>query len=389
VGVGVGVRTFALVCALPLALAALPLEADDGARLVVPAGFSLEIIAHVAGARELAATPGGGLVVGTLRNEIVLVRDAEGKPAAPQTFARIDEAPDAGVALSGSSLYVGTHGGVWRIPMGGGDDATAGKPVKLEAVRTSSGGGHRTTTVAVLGSRVYAGVGSSCNACTETDPTRASVQEFGLDGGAMQAKAVHIRNPIALAVDSHGELWAGVAGQDELEHGHPYEIFDAVTRHPGVADYGWPACYENHRSAASAGSAGSAGGDCAHQTVPRVVFPAYETPIGATFYPVHESGHYAFPAAYAGGAFVTLHGSWHQPPVPPRVVFVPMRDGEPVTPVDWSDPSKQWREFVGGFQQDDGSRIGRPTGIAVGSEGSLFVADDAAGVIYRIRPVHG
>jgi glucose/arabinose dehydrogenase len=196
----------------------------------------------------------------------------------------------------------------------------------------------------------------------------------------MQAKAVHIRNPIALAVDPRGELWAGVAGQDELEHGHPYEIFDAVTRHPGVPDYGWPTCFENHRSA------GSAGGDCAHQTVARVVFPAYETPIGAVFYPAHPTGRFAFPAPYAGGAFVTLHGSWHQPPVPPRVVFVPMRDGEPATPVDWSDPGKQWREFVGGFQRDDGSRIGRPTGIAVGTEGSLFVADDTAGVIYRIRP---
>ena len=34
----------------------------------------------------------------------------------------------------------------------------------------------------------------------------------------------------------------------------------------------------------------------------------------------------------------------------------------------------------------DGARIARPTGIAVGPEGSLFVSDDKAGEIYRIRP---
>jgi glucose/arabinose dehydrogenase len=120
--------------------------------------------------------------------------------------------------------------------------------------------------------------------------------------------------------------------------------------------------------------------------IPRVVFPAYNTPIGATFYPLHPTGKYAFPAEYAGGAFVALHGSWHEPLVPPRVAFVAIKGDEPLKPVDWSDPSAQWREFVGGFQRADESRIGRPTGIAVGPEGSLFVADDQAGVVYRIRP---
>jgi glucose/arabinose dehydrogenase len=69
-------------------------------------------------------------------------------------------------------------------------------------------------------------------------------------------------------------------------------------------------------------------------------------------------------------------------------VFVPLRADEPLTAIDWSDPEKQWREFLGGFQNRNGSRNGRPTGVAVGPEGSLFVADDAAGVIYRIRPTH-
>jgi glucose/arabinose dehydrogenase len=63
-------------------------------------------------------------------------------------------------------------------------------------------------------------------------------------------------------------------------------------------------------------------------------------------------------------------------------------DGDlPVKPVNWQNPNAQWTDFVSGFQTGCQTRVGRPTGIAVGSKGSLFVADDAAGKIYRIRPL--
>ena len=59
----------------------------------------------------------------------------------------------------------------------------------------------------------------------------------------------------------------------------------------------------------------------------------------------------------------------------------------PAHSVNWSDPTAQWLEFVSGYQQDGTPRrFGRPAGIAVGPQGDLFVADDAAGAIYRIRP---
>ncbi len=127
--------------------------------------------------------------------------------------------------------------------------------------------------------------------------------------------------------------------------------------------------------------------------IPRIVFPAYETPIGAVFYRPREHGSYAFPKRFSGGLFVTLHGSWHGPAqglsgyMPPLVVFVPMRADSPDRAVDWNDPSRQWIPFLGGFQDGgSNSRAGRPTGIAVGPQGDLFVADGQSGAIYRIRP---
>ena len=51
-----------------------------------------------------------------------------------------------------------------------------------------------------------------------------------------------------------------------------------------------------------------------------------------------------------------------------------------------NDPTKQLKDFMYGFQDPSGNRIGRTTGLAVGVDGSLFVADDQTGGIYRIRP---
>jgi len=74
--------------------------------------------------------------------------------------------------------------------------------------------------------------------------------------------------------------------------------------------------------------------------------------------------------------------------IAPHVAFVPMNGDVPVTPVNWNDPTAQWHDFLTGFQNNANNdiRIGRPTGIAVGPNGSLFVADDQSGSIYRIRP---
>jgi glucose/arabinose dehydrogenase len=321
---------------------------------------------------------------------VYVVRNAEGQAAQPQVFATLPDSPAAGVALAATggnpALYAGTQFGIYRIAYTAGDTRARSAPVKIASVRPGGSSDHSTTSLAIVGSTLYASVGSSCNACTESDPPRATIRQLRLDGSGLSARAVHIRNAIALAVNPATQsLWAADAGQDALTQGHPYEFFDDVSSHAGIANYGWPDCEENRH-------AYSPGADCSSAVVPRVAFPAYETPIGAAFYPPNQTGAYAFPPAYRGGAFLTMHGSWHTDSsgafaAPPRVVFVPMNGDAPKTAVNWSDPSAQWNDFLSGFQSSDGrTRTGRPTGIAIGPSGSLFVADDQTGNIYRIRP---
>jgi glucose/arabinose dehydrogenase len=375
--------------------------ATQQASFRVPGGFLIETIASVPEARELVALPNGSLIVGTLGRDVYVVPDAEGRADTPKVFATLDDDRAAGVAFaaSRSEIYVATTKHIWAIAYHG--ETKASIVWVIADVRTgpivpgTDGDIHTTTSIAYVGGRLYAAAGSSCNAtmdggktpCTEVDPTRAAVSVMNPDGSGLTQRAKRIRNAIALMVDQEtGSLWVGGAGQDDLPAGHPYEFLDNLSAHRGDADYGWPECEENRH-------AYWAGYDCSATVEPLVELPAYSTIIGATFYPQHEREAYAFPTRYHGGLFAAMHGSWHRDDngcfvAPPRVIFVPMDGDRPVKPVDWQNPNAQWTDFLSGFQSGCKTRIGRPTGIAVGPKGSLFVADDASGAIYRIRPLH-
>lgn len=357
--------------------------------LTVPAGFTLEVLTTVSQARHVVALPNGDLLIGSNGTDVTLVPHADGaKAGQPSTFVSIPDAPVNGVAFDAPhcTVYVAAKHGIYKIAyVDGQTTAEAGEPIA--EVRTTDSGGHETTSVAVAGDALFVGVGSSCNSCVETDPSRATVQKMGLDGSNMTTYAKRIRNPIAVSTNpATGAVWVGVAGQDNLPLGHPYEFFDLVSGHPAGVDYGWPDCEENHVN-----YSGNDAIDCSSTVAPLVELPAFSTLIAAALYPVAQTGAYAFPEAYRGGAFVAAHGSWHEVDgmkyTPPRVAFVKLNGDAPVTPVDWNDPTTQWSEFIGGMQLADGqTRVARAAGAAVGYDGSLYVTDDQANLVFRVRP---
>jgi len=61
-------------------------------------------------------------------------------------------------------------------------------------------------------------------------------------------------------------------------------------------------------------------------------------------------------------------------PVGYKLVRIPMEIGKP-GPV---------QDFAVGWLSEGGSSWGRPVDVITGSDGSLFVSDDAGGIIYRI-----
>ncbi|MDQ3226023.1 MAG: sorbosone dehydrogenase, partial [Chloroflexota bacterium] len=67
--------------------------------------------------------------------------------------------------------------------------------------------------------------------------------------------------------------------------------------------------------------------------------------------------------------------SWNrEPPAVPKLLRIDFEDGLPVAASD----------FITGWQDENGSRWGRPAGVVVAPDGSLIVSDDDAGVLYRI-----
>jgi mono/diheme cytochrome c family protein len=88
-----------------------------------------------------------------------------------------------------------------------------------------------------------------------------------------------------------------------------------------------------------------------------------------------------FPARYRNGMFIAFHGSWNRAPYPQggyNVVFQPF-DGDHA-----SGNCEIFADgFAGGVMTPDGAAH-RPSGLAVGADGSLYVSDDIRGRIYRI-----
>src|SRR5712692_2063436 len=88
-----------------------------------------------------------------------------------------------------------------------------------------------------------------------------------------------------------------------------------------------------------------------------------------------------FPARYRDGVFIAFHGSWNRAPYEQggyNVVFQSLAGDR---------ASGQCEIFADGFAgavKSPAKAAHRPTGLAVGPDGSLYVSDDVRGRIYRI-----
>ncbi|HEX8711476.1 MAG TPA: c-type cytochrome, partial [Terracidiphilus sp.] len=117
-------------------------------------------------------------------------------------------------------------------------------------------------------------------------------------------------------------------------------------------------------------------GVCANKIGPVAAFPAHWAPNGMTFYDKTQ-----FPDSYRGGLFIAFHGSWDRAPYAQggyNIVY------QALTSSGTAGACQVFADGFAGGQVSPGEAEHRPSGVAVGPDGSLYVADDVRGRIYKI-----
>jgi glucose/arabinose dehydrogenase len=401
---------------VPAGLAAAPFNRPR--TLTLPAGWTASVYARIPGARFLATTPDGRLLVSQpAQGKVLLVTPAASGAGRVSDFAigltRPHDMVFAG--LSGRTwLYVAESNRVVRYPYQPGDArARPGQPVitGLPDDSTPELGGQYAHALKNLAlgpdGTIYLSIGSSCNACVEdtrSDPQRGAIYAYDSDGSNRRLVARGLRNAEGLAfLPGTGDLWAVVNNRDNIPYPYhqdfdnkaPKDDFGKVL--PGYVDnhppeefvhvtvgafFGWPFCnpnpdrtigMQNMPLDPDAVLNADRKVDCYTASRIHQGIQAHSAPLGLTFLQQTQA-----PELIRTGAAIALHGSWNrQQPTGYKVVWFPWH-----TPR--ARPGRQQDLVTGWLDEAHGPAWGRPVDIAVDRDGSLLVSDDFSGTVYRL-----
>ncbi len=300
-------------------------------------------------------------------------------------------------------VYVGNATTIQRFPYHNGDlHATGAAQTIIPDVPGYAqlrGGGHWTRDVVFTadGKHMLVSVGSASNVDDADTHARefhrADVLEYSPDGKFEKVYAHGIRNCVGEAINPQThELWCSVNERDNLGN---HLVPDYVTSVPEDSFFGWPWYYMGgHRDPRREDPCANGTGpnpqlakpltdaeakDCKREDIsksvrtPDVLVQPHMASLEMTFYPEQKN---SFPSAYSGGAFAAEHGSWNRKMrAGYNVIFIPMKNGH---------ATGEYDDFLDGFVTKDGQVWGRPVGVAVAPDGSLFVTDDGSRSVWHV-----
>jgi glucose/arabinose dehydrogenase len=380
-----------------------------GARPQVPEGFAAELVATDSHKpRVIRVAPNGDLFIAdSMFNSVRVLRVPAGsaKPAKDVVFASGLSQP-YGIAFYPPGpnphwVYVANSDGVVRFAYKNGDLTATGKAKRIiDGIPWVHHYG-RDIAFSPDGKRLFLSVGSGSNvaldmfpephstmqpeprpvdgleawtklkplgAAWDTEEIRADVLSFDPDGRNMKIVATGLRNCQGMTVQpATGRLWCAVNERDDLGDNTPFEYATQVVE---GAFYGWPWFYIGPNQ--DPRQAGKRADLKDKVTVPDVFMQAHSAPLQMAFY--EGDG---FPAEYKGSAFVTMHGSWNRERRTGYKVVRLLFDAS-------GKPTGEYEDFMTGFVVSATEVWGRPVGVAVAKDGSLFVTEDGNGTIWRI-----
>ena len=352
-----------VLAGLGVTLNALAADSLPLSQIRLPPGFEISVFANVPNARQMALGK-HTLFVGSMGAGKVYAVPLQGMQAGtPRVIAENLKMP-VGVAFHQGGLYVSA---VSRILRFRNIEAQLSRPPRAETVSAQypSESAHGWKFIAFgPDNKLYVPVGAPCNIC-EPDPDRyANMTRLDVRTGKMEVIARGIRNSVGFDWHPHtGELWFTDNGRDWLgDNAPPDELnrLDQSGRH-----FGYPYCHGGTISDPEFGQSRP----CKDFTPPAQNLGAHVAALGMRFYTGLQ-----FPAVYKNAIFIAEHGSWNRARKSGYRISVARLEGQRVV---------AYEAFATGWLQGE-SAWGRPADVLAIPDGSLLVADDLAGAIYRI-----
>jgi glucose/arabinose dehydrogenase len=304
-------------------------------------------------------------------NRISLLRDTDGDGIAEaRTVLLTGLYSPFGMAFANGELFIANADGIIAYRFQPGQTKLDVRPRHITEL--PSGYNHHWTKSLVAspdGKFLFVGVGSNSNAGEnglEMEKGRSAIWMVDARTGAYRIFASGLRNPVGIAWNPWSKnLWVVVNERDELGDNL---VPDYLTSVKDGAFYGWPwSYYGNHVDA----RVKPARPDMVAKAIaPDFALGPHVAPLGLTFSAGQSLG-----PRFAQGAFVGEHGSWNRSEANGyQVVFVPFAGGH---------PSARPVPILTGFRVGDVA-YGRPVGVTIAKDGSLLVADDVGGKVWRV-----
>jgi len=207
--------------------------------------------------------------------------------------------------------------------------------------------------------------------CIEDDPDRRAVMlRFNPDGTGEKTFATGLRNSVGFDWrPGTGEMYATDNGRDLLGDDFPPCELNRLVE---GGFYGWPVANGDRVPDPDLGTGQE---ERIQASIPPAhSFRAHNAPLGMTFIRGDR-----IPSDYRGAALVALHGSWNRT----------KKDGYKVVSLHWDEQEFiSERDFMTGFEVDE-DVIGRPADVTEGPDGAFYIADDYAGVVWRVAYTDG